>query len=42
MTGDASTGGVGIGTLSDVLVEPFIQERYAGIADQIAQGTFIG
>ncbi len=42
VTGDASTGGVGIGTLSDVLVEPFIQERYAGIADQIAQGTFIG
>lgn len=42
VAGDASTGAVGIGTLSDVLVEPFIQERYTGIAEQIAQGTFIG
>ena len=42
VAGDASTGGIGVGTLSDVLVEPFVQERYLGIAEQIAQGTFIG
>ena len=42
VAGDASTGGISVGTLSDVLVEPYVQERYLGIAEQIAQGTFIG
>ena len=42
VAGDASTGGISVGTLSDVLVEPYVQERYLGIAEQIAQGAFIG
>lgn len=42
VAGDASTGGISVGTLSDVLVEPYVHERYLGIAEQIAQGTFIG
>lgn len=41
VTGDASTGGVGVGTLSEVLVDPYTQERYAGIVDQIAQGSYL-
>ena len=42
VAGDASTGGISVGTLSDVLVGPYVQERYLGIAEQIAQGAFIG
>ena len=42
VAGDASTGGISVGTLSDVLVEPYVQERYLGIAERIAQGAFIG